>query len=617
LLESLLTSSENTLKSNEYLEDAITQRLLNNARFIKEQFDKNQVTNETLKKTAQNYKLFSINIFNKNGERIHNSHPGLHIKSPPKSSFTKVLNPIFYNEADTVIIGLKEARMEEGFRYAVAVASKNNDAIVVNIDAIQLLNFRKSVGFGKLLQKIAGNEGIEYVALQDTTGILAASGNIQFMNSLNSSPFLIKSVRDSVFQTRIINFNNKEVFEAVHPLYYYNNPIGIYRIGLSLDALSAINSRIKRRIFIISIILTFIGTVMFFLMLSKQNISLLKKQYKTIETYSSRIINNVSDAILVIDEQKNVGIFNQNAQNLFQKKMNCPFPLSAIFNKQQQTTILETSSTISTISWEIEGKPKQLLISKSHFTDENDSGNIIIAIRDITKIKQLEEQIKRKEQLSAMGALASGVAHEIRNPLNTISTIIQQLNMDFEPAENADEYHSLAGLIYGEIKRINKTIQDFLHFSKPEPLELSKFSLPDFLNNIEKQHYPLCREHDINLIFNSEYSGDVSWDKNKIKQVFTNLIQNAVNVMDKGNINVEVKKSSRNHLTIIISDDGPGIPIDILPKIFNLYFTTRANGTGIGLSIVQKIIDEHFATISVNSATNKETTFTINIPIVL
>jgi len=247
--------------------------------------------------------------------------------------------------------------------------------------------------------------------------------------------------------------------------------------------------------------------------------------------------------------------------------------------------------------------------------DENGNENTVLIIKDLTELKKLERQISRNEQMNAMGQLASGVAHEIRNPLNSIATIVQQLDKDFEPINDKDEFHSLAKIVSKEVQRMNRTIENFLRFSKPEPILKNKFQLKDLLTAIEEQFVPLLKEKGIKFFLEENWDGIVNWDKNQIKQVLINLITNSIeSIKDSGEIVLIISKIDKN-VELKLSDNGEGIPKENLQKIFNLYFTSKAKGTGIGLSIIQRIVNEHSGIVTVESTQEKGTSFTISIPI--
>jgi two-component system sensor histidine kinase HydH len=617
LLEALLISSGNALSSNQITEKYLKERLLNNANFIRYLYETGQISNQTLTRFARENNLFRINIFRRDGQKIYSSHEQTHFDLLEKNSPHEILAPIFEGVTDTLFIGMKEARYESGFRYAIAIAAKDRSAIVVNLDAEQILSFRKQVGFGIFMRSIIQNPGIVYVALQDTTGILAASGNVRELESIETSPFILKSWQDSTFATRITEFDSVKIFEAVHPFYFQKRWLGMFRLGISLAPIQTINARIYRRIIVISAVLIFIGLVLFSLVLVRQNLEIVQKQYQVVESYSAELIENMKDAVIVLDSHSNLKIFNQAAVDLFQISKNSIIgeKLTIIFEESICESILLSAANMQEVSCKINKREKQLLISKSKFEDENKQENTILIIRDLTEQKNLEDQLQRRERLSAMGELASGVAHEIRNPLNAISTTIQQLDKDFEPVSNKEEYHQLSRMLYKEVRRINETVQSFLHFARPEPLQPSQFQIKELFDYLENQYASIMDQHQIEFQINLNWEGEVFWDKQKIQQVFMNLIQNAVDAIEKnGKIIIDVERENHSKLKIHVSNNGPGIPEQIRSKIFNLYFTTKAKGTGIGLAIVQQIIFEHCGTIKAQSENQNGAIFQIIMP---
>jgi PAS domain S-box-containing protein len=618
LLEALITSSNNTLTINEHLEANYKERLLNNANLIRTLYERRKISNAILADISKQNNIYRINIFNRKGEKILSSHRAYHSDSSEKYSPREILEPIFSGKQDTLILGLKTARYQSGFRYAVAVAAEDRSAIVLNLDAQQLLELRKEIGFGVLLRKIIDNPGIVYAALQDTSTILAASGNVRQLEAISESPFLAQALTDSLYLTRTIEFDTLEVFEAIHPFIHHGIKIGLFRLGISLEPLQMINARIYRRLVIITIVLIIFGSILFTFLFIRQRYDILKKQYQEVETYSSNIIHHVSDAIIVVDKQRGIKIFNSAAQRLFQTEANSVLglPLKNILNDDDCHEILNTTTTMQQIECLIKSEKKYLLVSKSLISDREGDEIIILVIRDLSEQRRMEAQIQRKERLSAMGELASGVAHEIRNPLNTIGTIIQQLDKDFSPSNDKEEYHQLARLVYQEVRRINETVQDFLKFSRPEPVHPETFNLSDLFNHLKQQYRAMLDEQRIKLNIKLGWQGNVRWDRRQMQQVFMNLIQNSADAIGKnGTIDISINALEDGELEIKVIDDGPGISENIRSKIFNLYFTTKPKGTGIGLSIVQRIIYEHNGIIFAENNKDKGTIFFIKMPI--
>jgi PAS domain S-box-containing protein len=618
LMESIIISSKNSLLTNERLSALIEERLLNNAILINTLYKNDKITNSVLNEICQQNNIYRINIFDKYGKKLFYSHPQDHFSDSEKYSPQQVLEPLFTGLVDTLIIGIVPARFIEGNRYTIAIATQDRNAIALNIDAKQVIDFKRNIGFGPLLRSIVSeNPLITFAALQDTSNILAASGNVKVLEAIQESDFLLSSLRDSLILSRIADFDSLEIFEIVHPFVYNGKNIGLLRLGLSMSPIQDINNRIYRRLIIITVALFIIGSIIFAYIFTLQNYGILKKQYSIVETYSSNIINKASDAIIVYNKNDGIKIFNSAAESLFTRKQSKVLgkEIDTLFTKKDYDKINKQSSTIQTLDCLINKTNRYLLISKTNFIDDKDTKNCILLIRDLTDQKLMEEQMERKQRLTAMGELASGVAHEIRNPLNSISTIIQQLDKDFTPIKDEEEYHELSNIVYSEINRINQTVKDFLHFAKPEEIKPEPFMLDTLLKQLQKQYKRVLDKQNIKIDIKQSWAGQVTWDLNKIKQVFINLIDNAKDaIIKEGTISINIIKFSGDDISIQIIDDGMGMSDTIQPNIFNLYYTTKAKGTGIGLSIVQRIIFEHNGTITIDSENNIGTTVSIVLP---
>jgi two-component system, NtrC family, sensor histidine kinase HydH len=617
LLETILTSSKNALLSYEKNEAAIKQRLLDNAIMIRMLYAKGLVSNKVLEEISSKNHIYRINIFNKSGEKIFSSHKEIHLQLPESNSPQQFLQQIFDGDEDTLIIGIKQARFGEGQRFAIALSSGNGGAIVLNVDADELSKFRKEVGFGVLLKKVTENQQIVYAALQDEKGIIAGAGKIQNLESIDTSDQLKNTLKNNTYTWHIAELGETQVFEALHPFIYNNETVGIFRVGISLEPLNKINERLTRRIIILGIVLFIFGFITITLIFVRQNFNLLSKKFQAVESYSEQILQNVSDGIIVMDSDLKIKSVNEAAEKLFGISAAAASGMAfhSLFLGTKCEYLLISESTIEEIECIIQDKQKILLVSKSEFEDENHSINKILVIRDLTEQKRLEKQIIRNERLTAMGELASSVAHEIRNPLNSIGTITQQLGKDFFPSENIDEYRSLTQLVYKEVKRINETIENFLKFAKPQPVKPENLLLNDLISQLEIQYREICRQKEIQLTISNFYQGNVIWDRQLITQVMINLIQNSIDALPpNGKLSIQSKEINPAQIEILISDTGKGIPPENMKRIFNLYFTTKKNGSGIGLSIVQRIISEHYGVISVRSEINQGTTFTIQLP---
>lgn len=614
LLDIVIRNSVIAIKSLDKLEEQITERLLNNAVFIKELQRNGEISNSKLKEIAEQNDIFRINIINSKGEKVFSNHKQIHFDQKARYSPLDVLRPLFTGETDTLYIGFKKARFVDETRFAVAINGIGKTAIVLNLNAEKILEFKKELGLGKLLNQVVNNRGVVYTALQNKNGIMAGAGKLNELEPLEDSPFLLNVLKTMDFSSRIFERGGTRVYETVHPYELDGAVIGVFRLGVSMEALDNINKRIISRLIVIGIILFVLGSFALSYIWVKQNYDLLERQYKSIETYSYKILKGVSDGIIVTDNNYKIKLHNKAAKKMFGSQIDEEKNLMEFIPKKYEEQVRRRKDFFGEIVLENHDDKKYLLCSKSCFKDEHGVSNFIFVLRDLTESKEIDAQKERQNRLVAMGELASGVAHEIRNPLNTIATIAQQLKMDFESVEDKEEYKRLTTLVYSEVKRINRTIESFLKFARPAPLKISTFNFNEFLNSIVEQYKSFLAQKKITIKFESEYPGEVSWDADKMRQVFSNLIQNAFEGTDDSGAIKIICTELNNNLKIVLEDNGKGMSEETLSKIFNLYFTTKSTGSGIGLSIVQRIISDHNGIISVESKPGKGTKFILKIP---
>ena len=245
---------------------------------------------------------------------------------------------------------------------------------------------------------------------------------------------------------------------------------------------------------------------------------------------------------------------------------------------------------------------------------------LIHVIRDITQRRRVEEALQRAEQLKMVGELAAGLAHEIKNPLAGIKGSIQVL---VETASIAEEDRSLILKAIDEIKRIDILLKSLLNFAKPPKLHLMATDVNDLLDKavaLSLKHPSLSPGGSKTINVLKDFDPDlqeIMADPMQLQQVFLNLMFNAIEAMPKGGA-LAVKTfldDSDNVLRIAISDTGKGMEPQMLDQIFQPFFTTKRKGSGLGLSICQRLVDQHEGTLSVESAPGKGTVFTILLPV--
>jgi signal transduction histidine kinase len=206
------------------------------------------------------------------------------------------------------------------------------------------------------------------------------------------------------------------------------------------------------------------------------------------------------------------------------------------------------------------------------------------------------------------------VAHEIKNPLNSIGITVQRFEKEFLPNTNGEEFPGMIKIMKSEIERVSSIIDQFLTFAKPRKPELKKIESSELLKEVYGLFYSRALKENINFLINTK-EASINADSSLLKQALINIVQNAFESVVSGG---EIKMESQIHngtLVIRIIDNGAGISDDNIGKIFNLYYTTKQTGSGLGLSIVNQIIAEHDGNISVNSKPGKGTNIILKLPL--
>ena len=215
-------------------------------------------------------------------------------------------------------------------------------------------------------------------------------------------------------------------------------------------------------------------------------------------------------------------------------------------------------------------------------------------IQDLTRLREMEESVRRSERFAAIGKMAAGIAHEIRNPLASMSGSIQILS---KAGNLAGTNHKLMQIVLRETDRLNALITEFLQFARPTPPSIDKVNIKVILDELllvfsylQPDEGQLDNQVDIQLT--SEEHHTIDADPRQLRQVFWNLLNNAMQAMpDGGQIDVTVTERLRE--VFAIQDQGVGIAVDLLDRVFDPFYSTKKQGTGLGLALVHRIVEEH------------------------
>jgi two-component system sensor histidine kinase PilS (NtrC family) len=341
----------------------------------------------------------------------------------------------------------------------------------------------------------------------------------------------------------------------------------------------------------------------------QQDLTTTQKKWKSQEEFSKAVIENIPLGIAV---------FQQNNQPVLQNgyltgNINMDTAKLLDFVSEYKRTVGPNLSNVDFTYKSGEQKKVIHLDETSYFDSElNETMNVFL-VKDVTEIRELEFQKKQNEKLAAVGQLAAGIAHEIRNPLAGISGSVQMLSQDA-----LDEtQQKLMKIILKEIDRLNLLITDFLDYAKPEKKPDTVMNLKD---NLEEVILLVKRHPEITKDFAWEVElSDVSiiGFHEKLKQAFLNIVINSIQAMkDAAQPKLRIRLTAQNGQAVVsISDTGSGMSEETKRKMFEPFHTTKVKGTGLGLAVTHKILEMHSAQITVNSEINVGTEFVIKFPL--
>lgn len=583
LIGILEASSRNAIASNALLEEAVTQRLLDNARFVDFLVGRSPRAQELIRRMVAENRLAKVELLDPEGRpislpRIEASprpgrraagggetpeHPGEpatpgqrmrmmmgwmmgrpgESAPPPPGGRPAPGMPFMWGHRwwggpqgeparlfPSLPKGAKIRRFWEGSGFGVAVPAQSFSGIIaVHADAEYLLNFRREIGVERLIEDLGRQSGVAAVALLDRDLTVVASSDPAEVGRREDDGFLREAWQAAAVSGRRHRLaDGREVYEVVKPFSLAAKQAGLVRLDLGTEGLAGVARQAQRGILFYSLGLLFVG---------------------------------VGGAV-------------------------------AIF-------------------W--------------------------IQARHLAERRTLEAAVAREQRLSAVGNLAAGVAHEVRNPLNAISVGLQRLRMEFAPPE-ADaraEYVRFTEIMQAEVGRLNAIVDRFLTLARPSRLSLTEESLAPVLGELEALLASQASAQKVRITTEVLLDGaKVRMNRQQLTHAFMNLLLNAIQAMpDGGTLTIRAAllppgqagglaretgqaAPARPVARIAVTDTGPGILPEHLDRIFEPYFTTKEGGTGLGLALAHKIIEEHGGHITVESRAGSGATFVVVLPVV-
>jgi len=413
---------------------------------------------------------------------------------------------------NTWTTGLFSDSLSGASYYGVVRRLPDGRLLRVALDSALLLDMRRTVGVGALLQDLSRHPEVRYAVLDSPEQLLAATPDLPaWVEEPGAAPHE-EALATSTFQTVLINSPEGPVREARTP--FAAAPGTVLRLGLVQPGLQQILSRSRWAIALRTLLVLGLGGLGMVLLLSRKNLRLLAREKARIEE----------------------------------------------------------------------------------------------------EVRGLEAGRELQERLTAMGSLAGGVAHEIRSPLNTIAMAAQRLEFQLDPQQHREHYQEIVRSIRREAQRIERIVADFLTFARPPKAQRTLQDPLLALRQVTETFASLARAQGVDFQQELGASPALALDADQFRQAVLNLLMNALQAVPRpgGRITLTTRREG-GHLLLSVADNGPGIPEELRRKVFDLYFTTRADGTGIGLPLVQRFAGQHGGRVEVHAGPGGGATFTLHL----
>jgi len=357
----------------------------------------------------------------------------------------------------------------------------------------------------------------------------------------------------------------------------------------------------------------------------------------SLKDYFAHVIDSVGDGVIVLDKKHTITFLNPAAEEIsgFSRRQAVGSEFSEIFRGED--VLLEMVTKTSDTGMTISDHENVVLKKGPHVTPINATTSplllangecigIVLVLRDISNIRELEDAVRQADRLSTLGALAAGLAHEIKNPLGGIKGAAQLMERELPVGSDLREYTCI---MLKEVGRVNRIVEELLNLTTPRKLELSHVDIHQVLGDIVTLQKRAAITKNIAFVQDFDLSiPPILADEALVTQLFLNLIKNGVEALnDNGQIRISTRVLSDYSMTkkgerfsrmvvIDVTDDGAGIPKEMMENLFTPFFTTKSKGTGLGLAICHKIVTEHRGMIRVDSEPGKGSNFTVMLPLV-
>ena len=336
------------------------------------------------------------------------------------------------------------------------------------------------------------------------------------------------------------------------------------------------------------------------------------------------VVDQLEDGVIFLNPERHILFFNRAAEAVvglpLERAVGLPIhevldPAHPLLPFVDQVLLGSAGIRNATVVLPHEGRDKEFLVSAFHMEDANRVMGVAVLLKDLESVKTVQSLVSYSAKLAALGRLTSGVAHEVKNPLNAMMIHVELLKERLEDS-GADVRKSLE-VIGSEIRRLDRVVQGFLKFMRPQELTLKPVDLNAMLQSVCALLEAESQSHGVRFVLDLDAElSTVSADEELLRQAFINIIQNAVQAMPTGGaVRIRTRPEELEWVRVTVTDQGVGIAPEDVDKIFKLYYTSKVGGSGIGLSVVYRIVQLHDGTIEAKSEPGRGTAMIVRLPL--
>ena len=397
-------------------------------------------------------------------------------------------------------------------------------------------------------------------------------------------------------------------------------------VGLDMTELENTIRRYRLQMIFMSLTLLLVGLGGWISLMAAQGYSISQEALKRMRAFTGLLISKLPVGIIATDHENKIRTFNSSAAAM------TGISLETVQNGEPEAVLPPEVNRFFLLADnrdEMTDRDVRLvgadnvhyslhLSSLPVFNQDSKFMGRVLLMYDLSELKRLEKEIQRHDRLVALGKMAAGVAHEVRNPLSSIKGFATLLGSKFK---DGSQEHEAADLLVHEAERLNRSITELLNYARPTTLKKEQINLGDLVASSLKLISSDAQALGVKISLETDSDiPNVGADRDRINQVLLNLYLNGLQAMENSSREKELKVSVHlddaiGVIRIEIQDNGIGIPQESIEKVLDPYFTTKPEGTGLGLALAYKIIDEHNGTIRFKSIEGQGTTVSFTIPV--